>query len=311
MARQKEIKVSSEGVNCFGFRLLSSGLDRSDFDKNPIMLWNHNRSWKGTDDEVLPIGKWEGLRIDGTDLYATPNFDSDDEFAAKIENKYKNGFIKAASVGFKVVEQSNAAEYILAGQTHATVTKWKLQEISICDIPANPDAVCLYDDDNNIIQLNADNKLIKLINIQNSNTMTDLEEKALIKENAALKAEIKTLKEAQEAAKKTATNDYLNAAVLAGKIAETEKANYAKLMNSDEETTRKLIDSKSTNKETTAAPAQHLAEQLRNQSQQQKGREDWTYLDWGRRDPKGLKKLSIDDPDTFNKLKENQINNIK
>lgn len=303
MARQKEMCVSSERVNCYGFRLLSSGMDPSDFLKNPIMLWNHLRSYQGKTDEVLPIGRWENLRIEGDKIFATPNFDSKDAFAAKIEAKYADGYLHAASIHFDPVETSESKEFLLPGQTRSTVTKWKLKEISMCDIPANPDSVALYDSNDDI------NLKIKLIN--NSKIMTDQEKEELEKENADLKTEITKLKEAQAAAKKTATDNYLHAAVLAGKIAETEKESYAKLMQFDEETTRKLIDSKQTTNNATTLPAQSLAEQLRNQSQQQPtGRESWSYLDWAKKDPKGLKKLSIDDPDKFNKLKENQINNI-
>jgi hypothetical protein len=86
----------------------------------------------------------ENLRKDGDNLIGTPVFDEQDAFAKKIADKWERGFLKMASAGLDLVEQSTEATLLLPGQTRATVTKSKLIEVSIVDIGANDDALALY-----------------------------------------------------------------------------------------------------------------------------------------------------------------------
>ncbi len=50
------------------------------------------------------------------------------------------------SIGFEVIETSEAAELIVPGQRYATVTKARLIEVSLVDIGANNDAIRLHKD---------------------------------------------------------------------------------------------------------------------------------------------------------------------
>lgn len=50
------------------------------------------------------------------------------------------------SIGFEVIETSEAAEFIVPGQRYATVTKARLIEVSLVDIGANNDAIRLHKD---------------------------------------------------------------------------------------------------------------------------------------------------------------------
>lgn len=49
--------VDESKVNSFGFRTLVDGIDLKQFNKNPLMLWMHVRAFRGTKDEILPLGK--------------------------------------------------------------------------------------------------------------------------------------------------------------------------------------------------------------------------------------------------------------
>lgn len=141
---KKEIIISNSRLNSYGFRVLTSGIDCSQYKRNPIILWNHHRTFRGTKDEVLPIGRMENLRVDEDNLIGTPVFDEGDDFAKRVKEKFENGFLKMASVGIDVVETSNAKEHLVPGQTRSTVTRSKLIEVSIVDIGANDDALALY-----------------------------------------------------------------------------------------------------------------------------------------------------------------------
>jgi hypothetical protein len=159
MAKEtKSFVVTDESINSYGFRVLNKGGDFKQFKKNPVMLFNHKRygeNYKG------PIGRWENLRTEGEQILADPVFDENDTLGAAISSKVENNFIRAASIGFEPIETSNDPKLMLPGQKYATVTKWRLVEISICDIPSNGNALALYDSDGNPIEL-TDEGLTKL-----------------------------------------------------------------------------------------------------------------------------------------------------
>ncbi len=150
-------KVSDESVNDAGFRILTEGIDFTSFIKNPVMLWRHERY----DSRLLPIGRWENLKIENGALTAEAVLDEFDPFAKQIKSKVDQGFINACSIGIQVLEVSMDPELMLPGQTRGTVTKCVLLEISLVDIPGNKNSVRLYKDDK-IIALSAgeDNAII-------------------------------------------------------------------------------------------------------------------------------------------------------
>ena len=71
-AMPKTFVPHDETVNTYGFRMLTSGCDLTEFRKNPVMLLNHN-------DWSLPIGRWENIRIEGTQILADPVFNLSDK----------------------------------------------------------------------------------------------------------------------------------------------------------------------------------------------------------------------------------------
>jgi len=139
------IIITTERINSFGYRILSSGGDVSDFLKNPVLLYDHTRRERGENnkDIILPIGKLNDLKQENGSWTGVPEFDQDDDFANKIASKYNKGYLNAASVGIEIIEISEDPELMEKGQTLPTVTKWKLKEVSITDIPGNADAVKL------------------------------------------------------------------------------------------------------------------------------------------------------------------------
>ena len=146
----KEVIISTSGLNCYGSRILTSGIDLTQYEKNPVLLWMHRRSFNGKD---MPIGRMENLRIDGDRLIGTPVFDENDEFAKQIASKWENGFLRMASAGIEIVETSDAPEYLLQGQTRATIIRCKLEEVSIVDIGGNDEALQLYGTDGKLMKL--------------------------------------------------------------------------------------------------------------------------------------------------------------
>ncbi|MDR0546305.1 MAG: phage protease [Dysgonamonadaceae bacterium] len=142
----KEAVISTEKLNDRGTWVVTSGIDLEQFRKNPILLWMHTRAWRGTEDEILPIGRIDNLRLEGDRLIGTPVFDQNDEFAKKIEAKWEQGILKMVSAHLQPIELSSEPQYIKPGQKYETVTKSKLIEVSIVDIGGNDDALVLAAD---------------------------------------------------------------------------------------------------------------------------------------------------------------------
>ncbi len=283
----KRIIINDESINSRGFWVNTDGIDLSAFLKNPIMLWNHNRDWNGTINTQLPIGYWKDLRIANGVLTGEPVFDDKDEFAVKIKNKYESGVLNACSMGFQVLEWSEAPENLKAGQTVATVTRCLLKEISICDIPSNANAtVVLYDNDNKMINLsdlpimaigpkNINNNMPKEIALklgldENAspqacvNAIDELKSEIasheatrqnLDQENRQLKQRLKAIDDAEAEAQKQEVVNLLDDAVKSGRIDAKARPQFEKLFELDHEAAKTALAALPERKPMEAKPA--------------------------------------------------------
>lgn len=246
----KEAVINTSRLNSYGFRVLTEGIDLSQYEKNPVLLWMHTRPFRGTTDEVLPLGRMESLRVEGDQLIGTPVFDMNDEFARKVADKWEQGILKMVSAGLVVLEESNAPEHIVEGQRYATVTRSKLREVSIVDIGANDDALALYSDDQ-LVNMKQDGELSKLLSLVSNpkeakveplNISMPMKEIALklgLPENATqeqiltaiggLQEQNRTLKAEKEAAGVKSIELAVDQAVSAGKIAADKKQHFVEL----------------------------------------------------------------------------------
>ncbi len=111
------------------------GISFKNYRKNPVVLWAHD-SYQG-----IPIAKTLKIGHDEQGRIAADfQFNSDDEFAARVENAWNGGFIRAASIRYmptKVVEVRNEAGEV----ERFRVEKSELLEWSLVPIPADPDSV--------------------------------------------------------------------------------------------------------------------------------------------------------------------------
>lgn len=112
--------------------LIPEGVDLTKYKKNPIVLWAHDYS-------MPPIGKALWIKKDGQGVISKMQF-ANTEFAQEIFNLYKDGFMKAFSVGFIPKEHEDGD-----GQKspRRTYKKWEMLEYSAVPVPANPEALTL------------------------------------------------------------------------------------------------------------------------------------------------------------------------
>jgi hypothetical protein len=124
--------ISDESINSYGYRVLTSGIDLTNFKNNPVMFYMHDRN-NGV------IGRWENFRIKEQTLYADAVFDESDAMGMIVKDKIEKGFLHSASISLAepiVFENIDGVD---------TVISCGLREVSIVDIPSNKNAVKLCD----------------------------------------------------------------------------------------------------------------------------------------------------------------------
>lgn len=316
---KKKFVLSNSRVNSYGFRLLTSGCDLTRFKANPVMLYNHKM---GADRDKLPLGAWEGLSIEGDDVVATPDFDMEDDFAAKISRKVGKGHLRGASVGFEVVEVSTDPALMLPGQTLPTVTKWSPFEASIVDIPSNEEALCLRHN-GELILLTKDTDLRTLSFFQPDTpnpddamkkhpieilTLLGLAEGAsdeqlyaAIKTLSAAKADAETKLAAETKRVTDETKAHIETEATRLKLDADAKTHLLSLAETSPELARKtlaLMAPRQTLSGLAAtAPAGRPAAAAYPDD-----RSTWGYEDWAKKDSKGLLFMKTNDPERFETL---------
>lgn len=162
--RTVEHIISSNGINCYGYRLLTSGYDDEPFAKAGVVLMNHMRGDTFFEEPSEPseiiVGKSLSRRIEGDLLIANTQF-AETELGNDLNYFYGNGMMKGWSVGWDFPELSDAQ--IRAGEKIVddidgvpTVLKWYADEYSAVYLNGNKDAVTL----NNMLK-EAKSKILK------------------------------------------------------------------------------------------------------------------------------------------------------
>jgi HK97 family phage prohead protease len=280
--------ITDESINSYGFRVLTDGIDFSDFQKNPVALFMHDRA-----DWTLPIGRWDNLRKEGDKLLADLTFDTKDEFALKIQSKVDQKILSACSMGIEAIETSE--ENVIAGQKRATVTKCLLKEISVVDIPSNKSALRVY--------LSNDNKSYDSIPTINSSKNKDMKKIALkfgLPEDATedqIVAKVDALLSENESIKTEKLNAEKESLITlhASKVTEAQKPFLLKM---------EVLDLKSFLENAPVASTKNttITEQLGDGVDTNNPRKNWTFSDYTKKDPEALLKLKKENNAEYQRL---------
>lgn len=129
--------ISTNAVDRMREVLDPKGADLSNFKKNPVVLWAHDYS-------LPPIGRALWVKKEGDGIISKVQFAKTD-FAQEIFQLYKDGFMKAFSVGFipKETEEASAKDCDNPKKPRRTFKTWELLEYSAVPVPANPEALSL------------------------------------------------------------------------------------------------------------------------------------------------------------------------
>lgn len=160
----KRVRITNESLNSYGFRVLTAGVDISQYQRNPVLLYMHERG--------KIIGYMKDLRVENGEITGEPVFDDATELSRQCKKQFEVGSLRMVSAGLDPIETSEAAELLVEGQTRPTLTKCRLVEVSLVDFGANDDAIVMKGD-GTVIELgkNGDSTLPLLNNQLKEETM--------------------------------------------------------------------------------------------------------------------------------------------
>ena len=92
------------------------------------LLWGHDQS-------KLPIGRVLWVKVDDGRLVGKAKFNGQTQLSTDVEKLVRSGDLKGLSVGFRPMDMK------MNNEGGRTFTKQELLEISVVNVPANPDAI--------------------------------------------------------------------------------------------------------------------------------------------------------------------------
>jgi len=137
---------SSEILNSYGFWVKTGGIDLERFRNNPVLTYNHQT-------HELPVGKVINIRIEDNRLVGEVDFDIKDARGLELKRKYDEGYMSGFSIGIIPKVYSEDKNDIKMGQQYQTVVACELLEIAAVTIPSNSDAVRMYNQSGEVIEM--------------------------------------------------------------------------------------------------------------------------------------------------------------
>lgn len=138
MSKGKRVRITNDSLNSYGTRVLTAGMNVEQYQRNPVLLYMHERG--------NVIGYVKDLTVKDGEVTGELMFDEASELSVRCKKQYEFGSLKMVSAGLDILETSEDPELLVQGQTSPTITKSKLFEVSLVDIGANDDAIVLQRD---------------------------------------------------------------------------------------------------------------------------------------------------------------------
>lgn len=131
----KRVRISNESVNSYGFRVLTSGMEVEQYQRNPVLLYMHERG--------QVIGYMKDVQVKDGEVTGEPVFDEATELSKRCKKQFDFGSLKMVSAGLEIYETSDDQAQLAKDQKRPTVTRCRLYEVSLVDIGSNDDAIVL------------------------------------------------------------------------------------------------------------------------------------------------------------------------
>lgn len=138
MSKGKRVRITNDSLNSYGTRVLTAGMNVEQYQRNPVLLYMHERG--------NVIGYVKDLKVEDGEVTGELMFDEASELSVRCKKQYEFGSLKMVSAGLDILKTSEDPELLVQGQTRPTVTKSKLFEVSLVDVGSNDDAIVLQKD---------------------------------------------------------------------------------------------------------------------------------------------------------------------
>ena len=316
--------INTENVNSYGYRILTDGIDYTQYMRNPVVLFMHERDgYSNKGSEV--IGRCTRLYKEGTTLIAEVEFDEQDEFAKKIAGKVERGYIRMASMFAEIKEVSTQPQHILEGQVYETVTACKLVEISIVDIGGNDNALKLSKDGKpfqlkKIVTNTSNNMDIKVIalalgmgeNVKEEAVLSALHNLKTAKENA--ETEVVALKKTIRENRTAEATTLVDKAVQLGLIPQALKESQLKQFEADFDGQKAVLSKLVADKEaenTRQGKANTVREVVLGAGAKPTGTADESFDYLQKKNPERLRALRDKEPEEYARLAKEYANGVR
>jgi caudovirus prohead protease len=167
----KRVRISNESVNCYGFRVLTAGIDVEQYKRNPVLLYMHERG--------NVVGYVNDLKVENDEITGELMFDCASEQSERCQKQFEFGSLRMVSAGLEIIETSEDPTMLVPGQTRPTITKSRLFEVSVADVGANDDAIVLEKDGKRIMLSKDGTCGLPLITHNNNQSNKDMEQKVI------------------------------------------------------------------------------------------------------------------------------------
>lgn len=136
--------ITTDTLDRDGEVVIPGGMNSADYESNPILFWNH--------DFGMPVGKCVSLKrqpnsIVGDFVFAQrPDGFVGDFFPEFVSALVGQGIIRGVSIGYAPEQGGTRRATVddrkrFGDAVHTVYNKWKLLEVSIAPLQANPDAL--------------------------------------------------------------------------------------------------------------------------------------------------------------------------
>lgn len=237
----RRVRISNERLNSYGTRVLTAGMNVEQYNRNPVLLYMHERG--------QVIGYVKDLKVEGDEVTGELMFDEATELSRRCKKQWEFGSLKMVSAGIDILELSEDPKHLVQGQTSPTISKSKLFEVSLVDIGANDDAIVLQKDGKRI-ELGKD--AARELPLLHSNNHKNQKPKQMDQEKLALQlglpkdadeatinaklaklqadgAEAETLRQERDTLRAARIETLVNAAIAEKKIGEDKKQQFLDL----------------------------------------------------------------------------------
>ncbi len=167
----KRVRLTDETINSHGSRILTDGIDLGQYNRNPVLLYMHERG--------RVIGTVKDIKVENGEITAELAFDEASELSRQCKKQWEVGSLRMVSIGIDILEMSEDPEKLMAGQTSPTITKSRLFEVSLVDIGANDNAIVMTRDGRQVTLGKGSENPLPQLNHKSNQSMEKNEFKAI------------------------------------------------------------------------------------------------------------------------------------